>query len=177
MLNIGIFIVNRKLKIMNDDLLPLLNKAYFFLKFRPRSEREVRDYLYKKVAKTHWSREAADKVIEKLKEQELIDDEKFIDWFVRMRTTLKPKGQRALVRELKLKGIKQDPIDKYFSVNTVDEETLAFDLLERRWARYKNLDSRKRFEKAVRYLMSRGFGYDLIKQTINKIEGHFETAD
>ena len=44
---------------MNEDLIPLLDKAYFFLKFRPRSEKEVRDYLYKKIANKNWSREDA----------------------------------------------------------------------------------------------------------------------
>ena len=155
---------------MNDDLLLLLNKAYFFLKFRPRSEKEIRDYLYKKVAKTHWSREDADKIIENLKEQELIDDGKFVEWFIRQRMTLKPKGERVLRRELLQKGIDEELIDKYFSQNVVDEEALARQILEVRWPRFKNLDSRKRFEKAVSFLGRRGFGFDVIKKTVKKLE-------
>ena len=154
---------------MNDDLLLLLNKAYFFLKFRPRSEKEIRDYLYKKVAKTHWSREDADKIIENLKEQELIDDGKFVEWFIRQRMTLKPKGERVLRRELLQKGIDEELIDKYFSQNVVDEEALARQILEVRWPRFKNLDSRKRFEKAVSFLGRRGFGFDVIKKTIEDL--------
>ena len=151
---------------MDDDLLPLLNKAYFFLKFRPRSEKEVREYLYKKIRMTHWSREAADKIIEKLKEQELIDDKKFIDWFVRNRTTLKPKGEKMLRQELLQKGIIKELLDNFFSDNVVDEEALAIQTLEKRWSRYKNIPSQKRFEKACRFLMSRGFNYDICKKTI-----------
>lgn len=158
---------------MDDDLIPLLNKAYFFLKFRPRSEKEIRDYLYKKVSTTHWSREAADKIIEKLKEQDFINDEKFIGSFVRTRTALKPKGQRMLVRELKQKGISDELIEKYFSQNEVDEEKLALQILEKRWPRFKNLESRKRFEKTSRFLISRGFSYDVVKKTFEKLE----TAD
>lgn len=154
---------------MNEDLLALLNKAYFFLKFRPRSEKEVRDYLYKKIKSKHWSRDDAEKIIEELKEEELIDDKKFVDWFVRARTTLKPKGQRLLIRELKQKGISDELIEKYFSENTVDEESLALKILEKRWPRYRNFDSRKRFEKACRFLMSRGFGFDLTKKTIAEL--------
>lgn len=151
---------------MNDDLLPLLNKAYFFLKFRPRSEKEVREYLYKKVKTTHWSREAADKIIEKLKDQELINDEKFVDWFVRNRTTLKPKGEKMLRRELFQKGIDTELIDNFFSKNIIDEESLALQILEKRWSRYKNISPQKRFEKATRFLLSRGFNYDICKKTI-----------
>lgn len=155
---------------MDNDLLPLLNKAYFFLKFRPRSEKEVREYLYKKVKTTHWSREAADKIIEKLKTQELINDERFIDWFIRNRTTLKPKGEKMLRQELLQKGISKELIDNFFSKNIIDEEPLALQILENRWPRYKNISSQKRFEKATRFLMSRGFNYDICKKTIEKLE-------
>lgn len=154
---------------MDDDLLPLLNKAYFFLKFRPRSEKEVREYLYRKVKTTHWSQEAADKIIEKLKSQELIDDKKFIDWFIRNRTTLKPKGVKTLRRELSQKGINKELIDDYFSKNVVDEESLALQILEKRWSRYKNIAPQKRFEKAVSFLLRRGFSFDLAKKTYNNL--------
>ena len=151
---------------MEKDLLPLLNKAYFYLKFRPRSEKEVREYLYNKVKTTHWSHEAANKIIEKLKEQELIDDKKFIDWFVRNRTTLKPKGEKILRLELLQKGISKELLDNFFSKNIVDEESLALQILEKRWSRYKNVAPQKRFEKAGRFLLSRGFNYDICKKTI-----------
>ena len=155
---------------MNEDLIPLLNKAYFFLKFRPRTEREVRDYLYKKVSTTHWSRSDAEKIIDKLKSQELIDDKKFVDWFVRQRTTLKPKSQRLLTLELKKKGVDGELIEKYFGGNSLDEESLAFAILQKRWSRFKRLTSQKRYEKAARFLMSRGFNYDIIKRTITRLQ-------
>lgn len=155
---------------MDEDLIPLLNKAYFFLKFRPRSEKEVRDYLYKKVSTTHWSRDAAEKIIEKLKSQELIDDEKFVDWFVRNRTTLKPKSERLIARELRQKGIEDELIEKYFSANSLDEDSMALRILERRWPRFNGLPKQKRYEKAARFLMSRGYNYDIIKKTVEKFE-------
>jgi regulatory protein len=157
---------------MDEDLIPLLNKTYFFLKFRPRSEKEVREYLFKKVSTTHWSRDAAEVIIQKLKSQELIDDVKFVDWFIRQRTILKPKSQRLLTRELKQKGINDELIEKYFSKNILNEEALAFEILSKRWPRFKGLTSQKRFEKAARFLMSRGFSFDLSKETIEKLTGH-----
>jgi len=154
---------------MNDDLITLLNKAYFFLKFRPRTEKEIRDYLYKKIIKTHWSRDDAEKIIEKLKEQQLIDDEKFVELFIKDRTALKPKGKKLLVRELKQKGIGDDLIENYFLKNDLDEESLALKILEKRWPRLKSLDSQKRFEKATRFLASRGFDYDICRKTVKKL--------
>lgn len=155
---------------MDEDLIPLLNKAYFYLKFRPRSEKEVRDYLYKKVSTTHWSRDAADKIIAKLKDQGLINDGEFVAWFIRQRTALKPKSQRLLTRELRQKGVDQGLIENHFSKNRIDEGSLAYAVLEKRWPRFKGLPREKRFEKSARFLMSRGFNYDIIKQSINKLE-------
>ena len=34
---------------MDDDLIPLVNMAFFYLKFRPRTIKEARDHLYKKL--------------------------------------------------------------------------------------------------------------------------------
>lgn len=154
---------------MNNDLLILLNKAYFYLKFRPRTEKEVRNYLYKKIKTKHWSFNDVDNVIKKLKEEDLINDKKFIDLFVRDRLTLKPKGKRILIQELRQKGVNDELIEKYFSKNPINEEELALQILKKRWLRFKNLDSQKRFEKSARFLMSRGFDFNLIKKTIEKL--------
>lgn len=155
---------------MNDDLLFLLNKAYFFLKFRPRSEKELRDYLYKKVAKTHWSRDDAETIIKNLKKQGLVNDKEFVGWFVRQRAALRPKSQRLLTQELRQKGIKDELIEEYFKTHTVNEERLARQILKKRWVRFKSLTRQKRFEKAARFLISRGFNYDLAKKTIEDLE-------
>ncbi|MBW7959867.1 hypothetical protein B6D29_04975 [Microgenomates bacterium UTCPR1] len=154
----------------NDDLIVLLNKAYFYLKFRPRTEKEVREYLYKKIKTTHWSRDDADKIIDELKSQGLIDDKKFVELFVKDRINLKPKGKKLLTYELKKKGIDDNLIENYFFNNVLDEENLALKILKKRWSRFENLDSKKRFEKSARFLLSRGFGYDLVRKTIEKYE-------
>lgn len=155
---------------MNSDLLGLLNKAYFYLKFRPRTEKEIRSYLYKKIKTKHWSQDDVEKVIEKLKEEDLIDDKKFIDLFVRDRLALKPKGKKVLIQELRQKGISDELIENYFSKNQINEEKLALEILKKRWLRFKNLDSQKRFEKSARFLISRGFNFNLVKKTIDKLK-------
>jgi regulatory protein len=137
----------------------------------------VRFSIKKTVSTTHWSREAADKIIERLKEQDLVDDVKFVEWFVRQRTTLKPKSERMLTRELKMKGIGDEIIEKYFSKNSLDEESLALKILEKRWPRYHGLSKEKRFEKASRFLMSRGFNYDIIRKTISKLQSDTMSYD
>jgi len=155
---------------LNEDLQPLLNKAFFYLKFRPRTKKETENYLLKKVKATHWSTDDVKKIIQHLEELDFINDKKFIALFVENRNILKPKGQRVLVQELIRLGVDKEIIDDYFSNNLLNEEELAFKTLKPRWNRYKNLDKRKRFEKAMGLLLRRGFSCETAKQTIIKTE-------
>ncbi len=149
-----------------DDL---LNYAFFFLKFRPRSKEEIEMYLNKKIQKRHWSRDDVKKVIHHLEELELVNDKNFVKWFVEQRMLLKPKSRYFLRQELLKHGIEKETIEEYFSSNEVDEEKLAEKILSDRWHRYKNLDNRKRFEKAASFLLRRGFSFEIAKKIINKL--------
>ncbi len=158
----------------NDDLQSLLNYAYFYLKFRLRTKKEIRDYLLKKIKKRHWSHDHVEQVIKNLEEQGLINDDEFIRWLVESRNKAKPKSVFVLRRELRRFGVEQERIDNYFEKNSLDEEALAQKALMARWQRYSNLDKRARFEKAAQFLLRRGFNFDVIKKTIAKFEGSEE---
>lgn len=151
------------------DLDYLLNKAYFYLKFRLRTEKEIRDYLSKKIKDKHWSLDDVEKVIAILKNQGLINDENFIKSYINDRINFKPKGRTLLIKELKQKGIKKELIDRYFLENDINEEKLAYQVLKKRWSRLNNLDSKKRYEKAIRLIISKGFSFDIAKKVYEKI--------
>lgn len=153
-----------------EDFQKLLDYAYFFLKFRPRSKKEIENYLIKKIQKRHWSRADVQKVIERLEELGLINDRNFVKWFVEQRLLLKPKSEFALKQELYKHGIDKNAIEEYFSSHSLNEEELAEKILRQRWHRYKNLNKRKRFERATAFLMRRGFGFEITKETIEKLE-------
>lgn len=148
----------------------ILSLAYFYLKFRPRTEREIHDYLLKKGIKQNWSDELIQSVIENLKEESLIDDKKFIKQFVEERALLKPKGTYVLKAELIRHGISHDLIEEYFFEQTIDEEDLAYQAIVKRWDRLCLLPEDKRFKKAMDFLLRRGFSFDIAKNTIRKLE-------
>jgi regulatory protein len=152
---------------MEDDLLPLLNLAFFYLKFRPRTIKETRNYLYKKVRTTHWSHEAVDKVIDHLIELKFLDDKTFIDYLVNSRT--KVKGIYAIKQELNRFGVDRELVDEYFSNTEINEEELAEKILTSRWPRLKSLPKQKRFEKALSLLQRRGFNYETSKKAIEDL--------
>lgn len=153
-----------------EDLQILLNYSYFYLKFRPRTKKEVKNYLYKKIEKRHFSRDVADKAIIELEEQGLVDDKKFVEWFVEQRNLAKPKSQFVLKGELLRLGITKELIDEYFENNPQPEENLALKALQSKWNRFQRLEKRKRFEKSAAFLSRRGFSFDIIRKTIEKME-------
>jgi regulatory protein len=154
---------------MNDDLIPLLNMAFFYLKFRPRTIKETRDYLYKKVKTTHWSHEAADKVINHLIKLKFLDDKEFINYLVTSRTRTKIKGVFAIKQELNRFGVDKELINDYFAKTEINEEALAEKILTSRWPQLKTLPKQKRFEKAVSFLLRRGFNFEISKKTFENI--------
>ena len=154
---------------MDDDLIPLLDMAFFYLKFRPRTIKETRDHLYKKVRTTHWSHEAVDKVINHLIELKVLDDKVFIDFLVRSRTATKVKGVYAIKQELNKFGVSREMTDEYFSNTEINEEELAKKALARRWEIIKTLPKQKRYEKAINLLARRGFNYETSKKAFEDL--------
>jgi len=152
------------------DFDKLYNKTLHFLSFRPRSEKEVRDYLLKHKA----GLETTEKIINKLKEYKFIDDEEFTRWWIEQRTILKPKASRIIKFELKQKGIDRQLIDSFFEDNkdSTADFTKALKLAERKMSRYAKIeDKRKVYEKMGRFLASKGFNWDTIKAVIDQILG------
>ncbi len=154
---------------MEEDLIPLLDMAFFYLKFRPRTIHETREHLYKKVRTTHWSHEAVDKVINHLIELKFLDDKVFIDFLVRSRTATKVKGVYAIKQELNKFGVSREMIDEYFSNSEINEEELAKKALARRWEIIKTLPKQKRYEKAINFLARRGFNYEISKKAFEDL--------
>ena len=138
------------------------NKALKFLSYRPRSEKEIRDKLRRKKA----SEEIINKIISRLKENNFLNDEEFAKWWIEQRTNFKPRSVRLIKIELKQKGIDKELIDETIDhlPSTIDDLSSAKKLIEKRLPRYKNLTPDKKFQKIARYLSSKGFDYDIIKE-------------
>jgi regulatory protein len=155
---------------LDEDLQSLQNYAFFFLKFRPRTVKETRDYLYKKVKTKHWSRADVEKVIAHLLEKKFLDDQAFVEYLVESRTRAKVKGVFAIKQELMRYGVDKDLIDNYFSKTEIDEKAMAEKILTSRWPRFKTLPAKKRFEKAYNLLLRRGFNFEVSRKTVEKLE-------
>lgn len=147
----------------------LFDRVYRFLAIRNRSEKEVRDYLLKKLQKYQFSSpsiEFVDEIVNHLKEEGLINDWKFIGWWVEQRAYFRPKGVYALKQELIQKGIAQELIDRYFQDSPPNEYQLAKEAVRKKIKLWQNLSPEKRKEKIINFLKRRGFRFEVIKRLI-----------
>ena len=75
-----------------------LDKLLRFATLRPRSEKEINNWLRK--YKVHQS--LVKDLFSKLKRLELLDDTKFAKWWVEQRVNFRPRAKRVLSQELRM---------------------------------------------------------------------------
>jgi regulatory protein len=159
------------MNLTDEEVIKIIKKAEFqktydravrFATVRPRSEREVTDWLKRK--KVHES--LYKELFDRLKRLELLDDAKFAAWWVEQRTTFRPKGKRALESELMQKGISREVIRQVLTNSPIDEEKMARGLLAKNEYKWKSLSKLEARQKKTRFLASKGFNWDLIEKIL-----------
>lgn len=125
-----------------------------YLSFRPRSRRELHDYLRRK----GWSAEVGEAVLERLEQLGLADDRAFARFWVENRQAFRPRGARALRAELYVKGVDSDIVDETLT-DLLDEETAAHAAAERKVRSYRVLDDTEFLRRTIAHLQRRGFPY------------------
>ncbi len=151
-----------------DDFEKFYLIAVNFLSYRPRSEKEVNDKLLQKNAPL----EIIEKIISKLKQQRFLNDEQFARDWVRSRTTYRLKSKWIIKMELQKKGIDPEIIEKTLSQKGDEEfsdNQQVKKLIEKRLSRYKGLPRDKLYQKLGGFLARRGFGWDIIRKSIDDI--------
>ena len=157
-----------RLKNLNETGL-LLGQVISLLSRRPHSKREITQYLQKK----HATDKQKEIIIQKLENLNYIDDEEFILWWIDQRKTFRPKGKIAIFQELRLKGIDEKLIKSVFEKNEETNENsdfiVALGLGRKRLERIKNLPEMEIKTKLSRFLASRGFEWEIIKDVIDSL--------
>lgn len=156
-----------------DSFEKFYNKALRFLSFRPRSEKEIRDYLLKPRIRSSSGKkipeEILNKIITKLRKQKFVNDKEFTKWWIEQRLKLRPRAWRIIKMELARKGISQEisePIIQSLEFRIQNDLDLAKKLAEKRIRRYKDLTKIEIYQKLGRFLASKGFDYETIKKVL-----------
>ena len=122
---------------MTDEKEAAFRAGLKYLGPRSRSVAELKDNLLKK----NFSSDTVEKTVERLQQENLLDDEAFAEEFVRNRERLNPKSKRALKYELFGKGIEDSVIEK--AVEPVNEYEAALKAVEKKSALWVHLDRKK----------------------------------
>lgn len=149
--------------VFKNEFQKLLNQAFRLISRRPRSEKEVHDYLRRKKSPP----ELIEKVIKKLKQLKQINDLEFARWWVEQRSTFRPRGKFGLKMELRQKGVNEKIIKQVID-EKVKELPLAQKLAQKKFKAYKNLPREERYQKMSAFLARRGFSWEIIKEVVAK---------
>jgi len=140
-----------------------LNSAFRFLSPRPRSEAEISARL----RRHGYDIDIIQQVIEKLKEQKLVDDTAFAQFWRENRENFKPRSRRLIEVELRQKGVDADTIAE--TTEMVDEESGAYKAAQRKAISLSGLDYLSFRKRLGAFLRQRGFSYELINMTIERV--------
>jgi regulatory protein len=148
---------------VEDDYERAKEAAISFITYRPRSEREVRQRLHEK----EYDDETIARVIQRLSELQLLDDEAFARYWLDQRETFRPRSQMALRQELAQKGVSREVVDEV--LGGLDEEDAAVRAAENKASQWAHLPQEEFAKKMGGFLQRRGFGYAIIHKTITAL--------
>lgn len=141
-----------------------LDKLLRFATLRPRSEKEIKDYFWRK--KIHES--LVPDLLKKLRRLKLLDDLEFAKWWVDSRIA-QGKSRRSMIYDLRFKGVKKEVIDEVLREAPVDEGKMARELLAKKAYKWKSLSSRETRLKMSQYLAGKGFGWEVIEKVVDEV--------
>jgi regulatory protein len=142
----------------------VLQSATLLVSHRPRSEKEVRMRLQQKGYKS----ETIDRVVEKLRSASVLRDDHFAELWIDSRNEFHPRSQRLMRYELRNKGITEKDIDEALKSSANDQD-LALKAAAKARRRYQGLNWFAFRTKMSAHLARRGFSYDVISLTVQKI--------
>ncbi len=135
------------------------DKALAHLSATRKTEREIRSFLTKK----GYLPAVADYVVEKLRSYDFINDGEYAEAYAE--SASKRKGSRLIRMELRAKGLDETAIEEGLAGVDEEQELSTAKELFAKYMRGKTADAAT-LQKACRYLMGKGFSYDLIKELV-----------
>jgi regulatory protein len=133
-------------------------RAIDLISRRLRSEKEIRDYAFRK----QWTKANTERVVVRLHERGYLNDAKFAVAFVRSRAVTRNFSTKKMRLELRKRGITPDVVEQTLADSEdFDETTTLKNLIAKKRAHYAD-DERK----LVAYLAQQGFSYDAIRSVL-----------
>lgn len=156
-----------------DSFSKAYSRALNYLSHSLRTEKQVRDDLFDKDYEAY-----ADQVIEKLKDQRLINDLEYAKSYVRTQANINRKGPKLIDRELQEKGVAEltilDAMVEYPEDYQVDN---ASELIQKRMKKPNKSSERQKMQKIRQYLFGKGYANDVINQAFDIVESEVDDEE
>lgn len=149
-----------------DNYLKCKNSALRTIEKTYKSEKELRDKLSLKGYEDHIIKRTMDF----LREYNLLDDTNYAKMYVKDRS--KNQGKKKIKYALLQKGIDENVIeDELEKLNNDEIRSLVYDMALKKYniLKKRESDSYKLSQKLYRFLMGKGYDYDLIKDVVKSI--------
>jgi regulatory protein len=151
-----------------------LATAIRYLAYRPHSNAELQERLQQRGFDT----ETQDIVISRLKQQGLLNDTEFAEYWTDNRQSFSPRSRRLTRFELERKGVDREIIDH--TVSAIDDESSAYRAAVSHAAtllRYDHDNHDRFFRRLGSYLQRRGFDHDVIRRTVENLWANRESLN
>ena len=154
---------------MNSEIRQQLQEAisysFLLLKYRLRSEAEIRRRLKRKKFPT----DIIETTVSFLKNKNFINDREFAHlWFDSRIKRL--CGIKRIKQELKIKGISEELIrEAQEDLQDYDEKKVVLKLAKKRLLQSKGLEINKKRQRLYGYLIRRGFPAGIVIEVLNKV--------
>ena len=133
--------------------------AMKYLGSRLKTEHGIRDYLYNK----GYNKSSIDKIVDKLIQYSVIDDRLYASQYIKSN----PKfGKLKLKEKLKIAGVSRGIIEELL---TDVDDTDSCVMSAEKYLKNKRID-KETVSKLIRHLTGKGYSYDTINSTINKLK-------
>ena len=147
----------------SDRMQRCFNAATRYLSYRPRSESEIRQRLQQR----GFDGDGIEAALTRLKEQGLVDDAAFAQFWTDNRETFSPRSQWLTRLELKRKGVAVETIDDV--VDAVDDGDSAYRAALSKVRQLPLPDYQSFRRRLGQYLKRRGFNYEVINHTLERV--------
>ena len=168
--------------VRQDVSLRLRASAFNYISFRPRSKKEVSNYLRFRISKyeEHYQRwlgkedlfNAIERTVDYLEERGYLNDQEFAKQWASFRAqSRQPKSDYTIKQELRIKGVRDEDIAQALLDLGKTNQQRAVTLAQKVWPKYKKLSPVQAKKKLFDFLRRRGFGWDEIKEAYENFDG------
>ena len=152
-----------KAAVFDSEVSVAFGKAVDYLARAMKTTKQLEDYLTKK----GYAEDVVEKVIDKLKGYKYLDDQTYARLYTEQSKS--HKGERRIKQELLNKGISHAEVDDQVQIDTDDQIATATTLAQK-YLKNKDRDI-KTMQKLQRFLLYRGFDFDVVNSIIRNFKG------